>query len=177
MYLSLITDAYTHEVVGYALHDTLDTVGPLKALGMALAKYPEGTLKGLIHHSDRGSQYCCQEYVNKLQQHGILISMTDKGDPYENAIAERVNGILKTEWLYHITLTSQAMARNVVDRVIYLYNNERPHESIGNMTPAAARATSQRLNKRWKNYWRIRRQAAGSIVDDAPSRCVTAVSL
>lgn len=117
MYLSLITDAYTHEVVGYALHDTLDTTGPLKALGMALAKYPVGTLKGLIHHSDRGSQYCCQEYVNKLQQHGILISMTDKGDPYENAIAERVNGILKTEWLYHITLTSQAMARNVVDRV------------------------------------------------------------
>ena len=177
MYLSLITDAYTHEVVGYALHDTLDTTGPLKALGMALAKYPVGTLKGLIHHSDRGSQYCCQEYVNKLQQHGILISMTDKGDPYENAIAERVNGILKTEWLYHITLTSQAMARNVVDRVIYLYNNERPHESIGNMTPAAARATSQQLNKRWKNYWRIRQQAAGSIVDDAPNRCVTAVSL
>ena len=177
MYLSLITDAYTHEVVGYALHDTLDTTGPLKALGMALAKYPVGTLKGLIHHSDRGSQYCCQEYVNKLQQHGILISMTDKGDPYENAIAERENGILKTEWLYHITLTSQAMARNVVDRVIYLYNNERPHESIGNMTPAAARATSQQLNRRWKNYWRIRQQAAGSIVDDAPNRCVTAVSL
>lgn len=92
MYPSLITDAYTHEIVGYAIHYTLDTTGPLKALGMALAKYPVG----FINHSDRvgGGQYCCQEYVNKLQQHGILISMTDKGDPYENAIAERINGIL-----------------------------------------------------------------------------------
>ena len=76
-----------------------------------------------------------------------------------------------------MTLTSQAMARDVVDRVIYLYNNERPHESIGNMTPAAARTTSQQLKKRWKNYWRTRRQAAGGIADDAPSRYAAAVSL
>ena len=101
LYLSLITDAFTHEIVGYAIHDTLNTTGPLRALNMALSNYPEGALKGLIHHSDRGCQYCSQEYIAKLQQHGILISMTEKGDPYENAVAERVNGILKTEWLYY----------------------------------------------------------------------------
>ena len=105
MYLSLITDAFTHEVVGYALHDTLDTEGPLRALTMAISSRPAEALRGLIHHSDRGSQYCSQEYVRRLQNLGILISMTDNGDPYENAIAERVNGILKTEWLYHIKLT------------------------------------------------------------------------
>lgn len=189
MYLSLITDAYTHEIVGYALHDTLDTTGPLKALAMALAKYPAGALKGLIHHSDRGCQYCCQEYVNMLQSHGILISMTDKGDPYENAIAERVNGILKTEWLYQMKLTSQEMARKAIGRIIYLYNNERPHESIGNLTPAAARVTSQQPKKLWKNYWRLRQQAAceeshsselpaaGCFVAAAPDCCAVAVPL
>lgn len=161
LYLSLITDAYTHEIVGYALHDTLDTAGPLKALATALSKYPAGALKGLVHHSDRGCQYCCREYVDMLRRHGILISMTDRGDPYENAVAERVNGILKTEWLYHMKLTSPEMARNVMDRVIHLYNNERPHESIGNLTPAAARTTSKMPRKLWKNYWRLRQQAAG----------------
>lgn len=129
MYLSLITDAYTHEVVGYALHDTLDTTGPLKALGMALAKHPVGTLKGLIHHSDRGSQYCCQEYVNKLQQHGILISMTDKGDPYENAIAERVNGILKTEWLYCVVLKKVYQKKVNAAPATSLINQESQHSA------------------------------------------------
>lgn len=187
MYLSLITDAYTHEIVGYALHDTLDTSGPLKALAMAVAKYPAGALKGLIHHSDRGCQYCCQDYVDMLQMYGIQISMTDKGDPYENAIAERVNGILKTEWLYHMKLTSQERARTAIDRIIHLYNNERPHESIGNLTPAAARMASQQPQKLWKNYWRLRQQAAceespsgelpaaGCIVAAAPGCCVAAV--
>lgn len=165
MYLSLITDAYTHEIVGYALHDTLDTEGPLKALTMAIATRPAETLLGLIHHSDRGCQYCCQEYVRRLQNLGILISMTDHGDPYENAVAERVNGILKTEWLYQIKLSSQEEARQTIDRIIYLYNNVRPHQSVGNMTPAAVRAVSGPVRKLWKNYWQLKRvgqQAAGA---------------
>lgn len=98
LYLSLITDAFTHEIIGWALHDSLDTSGPMRALRMAISRYPKGTLKGLIHHSDRGCQYCSNDYVAELQANGILISMTENGDPYENAIAERVNGILKTEW-------------------------------------------------------------------------------
>ena len=165
LYLSLITDAFTHEIVGYALHDTLDTEGPLRALTMAISSRPAEALRGLIHHSDRGCQYCSQEYVRRLQNLGILISMTDNGDPYENAIAERVNGILKTEWLYHMKLTSHEEARQTIDRIIYLYNNVRPHQSIGNMTPAAARAASGPVQKLWKNYWQLKRlgqQGAGA---------------
>lgn len=164
-YLSLITDAYTHEIVGYALHDTLDTTGPLKALAMALSKYPRGALRGLIHHSDRGCQYCSQEYVNKLKENGILISMTENGDPYENAIAERVNGILKTEWLYQVKLTSYNQAIKTIDKIIYLYNNVRPHESIGNMTPVVFRMGNQPQKKLWKNYWLLRQQVA---VEEGP---------
>jgi transposase InsO family protein len=159
LYLSLVTDAFTHEIVGYALHDSLDTTGPLRALNMALSKYPSGTLRGLIHHSDRGCQYCSLEYVSKLQEQGILISMTENGDPYENAVAERVNGILKTEWLYQMTLESSHQAQMAIDRIVYLYNNVRPHESVGNMTPAASRKASYPPKKLWKNYWRMRRQS------------------
>ena len=153
LYLSLVTDAYTHEIVGYALHDTLDTDGPLRALKMALALYGREGTGGLIHHSDRGCQYCCQEYVNELQAHGIQISMTDKGDPYENAVAERVNGILKTEWLYETSLTSKRMADETVRQIVDIYNNRRPHLSIGMRTPAQARTDAGPFNKLWKNYW------------------------
>ena len=164
LYLSLITDAYTHEIVGYALHNSLDTEGPLRALKMAIANYGSCGLKGLIHHSDRGCQYCCQDYVNVLRQHGIKISMTDNGDPYENAIAERANGILKTEWLYHVRLSSRSMAAGFITKIIRIYNDERPHMSIGMMTPAQARSQAGELKKCWKNYWALnhpRQQAAG----------------
>ena len=168
MYLSLITDAYTHEIVGYALHHSLDTEGPLKALRMALSSFPVSSLKGMIHHSDRGCQYCCQDYVRVLQEHGILISMTDNGDPYENAIAERVNGILKTEWLYHMTLNTAQQACETIDRIIYLYNNVRPHQSIGYMTPTEARGSSGELNKLWKNYWKIRHDQQQPVGEESP---------
>ena len=159
LYLSLVTDAYTHEIVGYALHDTLDTDGPLRALKMALALYGEYGLKGLIHHSDRGCQYCCQDYVNELMARGIRISMTDNGDPYENAVAERVNGILKAEWLYEMTLTSKRMANETIDRIIRLYNTQRPHLSIGMKTPVQARHSNEPLPKLWKNYWLLKSAA------------------
>ena len=156
LYLSLVTDAYTHEIVGYALHDTLDTDGPLKALRMALTEYGCDGVKGLIHHSDRGCQYCCQDYVNELKAYGIQISMTDHGDPYENAVAERVNGILKTEWLYHTKLTSRRMANETIRHIVQVYNNERPHLSIDMRTPSQARAEVGPLNKLWKNYWALK---------------------
>lgn len=168
LYLSLITDAYTHEIVGYALHESLDTEGPLRALRMALSKIEARTAKGLVHHSDRGCQYCCRDYVRVLQSYGISISMTDNGDPYENAIAERVNGILKTEWLYGMKLSSVAQAKEAVDKIVRLYNTVRPHESIGNKTPSAARMSEEPLRKLWKNYWREknRQQQAG---EEGPS--------
>ena len=163
-YLSLITDAYTHEIVGWALHDSLDTQGPLRALKMAIADYGGYGLKGLIHHSDRGCQYCSQEYVNELKQYDIQISMTEKGDPYENAIAERVNGIIKAEWLSQIRLTSLAAARETICRIVRCYNYKRPHMSIGMLTPAQARTHCGEIKKTWKNYCALRkdrRQTAG----------------
>ena len=169
MYLSLITDAYTHEIMGYALHDTLDTEGPLRALAMAIASRPAESLRGLIHHSDRGCQYCCQEYVRRLQSRGILISMTDNGDPYENAVAERVNGILKTEWLYHMRLSSPKQARETIDRIIHLYNTVRPHQSVGNLTPAAVRNSSSPVRRLWKNYWQIKRMGQQPAGEESPS--------
>ena len=96
-YLSLITDAYSKKIMGYELLENLSTAGPLKALELALKnrKYKHE----LIHHSDRGLQYCSSEYIKKLRENNIQISMTENGDPYENAIAERINGILKYEFL------------------------------------------------------------------------------
>ena len=154
-YLSLITDAYTHEIVGWALHESLDTEGPLRALKMAIANFGSYGLKGLIHHSDRGCQYCSQAYVNELKQYGIRISMTEKGDPYENAIAERVNGIIKTEWLYQLKLTSLDMAQSTLSRIVWSYNEQRPHMSVGMLTPSQARFHSREMKKCWKNYWAL----------------------
>ena len=102
-YLSIVTDAYSHKIIGYCLHPTLHSDGPVNALLLAAKSKRQVTL---IHHSDRGSQYCCAEYVRILNQYEIKISMTEKGDPYENAIAERVNGILKGEFFLAKTFAS-----------------------------------------------------------------------
>ena len=100
-YLALITDAYSKRIVGYDLNTTLERDGALRALRMAIDQTPQQKRQGLIHHSDRGCQYCSKEYVKLLTDNGIRISMTEKGDPYENAVAERGNGILKLS-LIHI---------------------------------------------------------------------------
>ena len=167
-YLSLITDAYTHEIVGWALHNTLDTEGPLRALKMAIAGYGGYGLKGLIHHSDRGCQYCSQDYVNVLKQYDIRISMTDKGDPYENAIAERVNGIIKTEWLYQMRLTSLESARETIGEIVRVYNEQRPHLSVGMLTPMQARFQSGEMKKLWKNYWALRQDRQQPAGEEGP---------
>ena len=103
-YLSLITDAYSHKIVGWSVGPTLETVYPLNALRMALATIDDVTASRLIHHSDRGCQYCSNEYVSELKKYHVSISMTQSGDPLENAIAERANGILKVEWLYKMKI-------------------------------------------------------------------------
>ena len=189
-YLSLVTDAYTHEIVGWALHDSLDTEGPLRALKMAIAQYGGYGLNGLIHHSDRGCQYCSQEYVNMLKQYDIQISMTDKGDPYENAIAERVNGIIKNEWLNQLRLASLDMARGTIKDIVGIYNEKRPHMSLGMMTPMQARFQAGEMKKLWKNYWALKQNrqqpageegpcpeppAAGRVVTAAPDYRAAAV--
>jgi transposase InsO family protein len=158
-YLSLITDAYSHKIVGWNLSRTLRSPGALAALKMALGSL-SGKQPELVHHSDRGSQYCCRDYVNLLNRRNIRVSMTENGDPLENAIAERVNGILKTEWIYSCKPDSWQDMVAFVGRIIDLYNNQRPHQSIGYMTPAHVHQTGLKTERMWKNYYQGRNTLA-----------------
>jgi putative transposase len=147
-YLSLITDAYSKLIVGYCLHPTLEAAGSLIALEMAILTRRKSTV--LIHHSDRGVQYCCNDYVKLLSTNKILISMTNKGDPYENAIAERVNGILKNEFNLNKSHENRDIALNQVKESIKLYNEKRPHLSNNFLTPIKAHQQTGILEKKWK---------------------------
>jgi len=134
MYLSLVTDAYSRKIVGYCIHDSLETIGCLKALRMALAQLPKGACP--FHHSDRGSQYCCVDYVAELERHGCPISMTEANHCYENAKAERVNGILKGEYGLDETFRTKAQAVAAAVQAIALYNDRRLHTALGYRTPS-----------------------------------------
>ena len=133
-YLSLVTDAYSRKIVGHYLSKDLKASGCIIALNKALSEriYPENTL---IHHSDRGTQYCCDDYVSMLKQKQISISMTQTGSPYDNAIAERVNGILKIEFDLYKTFSSYDQASRAVEHAIFKYNNLRLHASCNYKTP------------------------------------------
>ena len=152
VYLFLITDAYSRKIIGFKTADTLEAKHAVEALQMAL-KGIDSTATGLIHHSDRGIQYCCHEYVNVLNARNIRISMTDNGDPLENAIAERVNGILKVEWIYDQQLKNLAQAQEYIQLIIPIYNTQRPHTSIEMLTPQQAHQRVGELQRKWKNYY------------------------
>ena len=174
-YLSLVTDAYSHKIVGWALGPTLETRYPLKALLMALGTIPLEHAHALIHHSDRGSQYCSHEYVGVLKKLNIGVSMTQSGDPLENAVAERANGILKTEWLYKMKFATRKECQAELERIIPFYNGERPHMSIGMQTPNEAHGQEGPQKRCWKTP-RERREAGkkisleegGPVVGDNP---------
>lgn len=151
IYLSLITDAFSRKIVGWNLSRDLSSKNALKALWMTLTTSPKDV--SLIHHSDRGIQYCSNAYVKELEKHNILISMTQTGDPLENAIAERINGILKTEWIDSKYLKTWEEAQSYVKHVIDLYNNERPHQSISYLTPEEVHRTGVLTERKWKNYY------------------------
>jgi putative transposase len=158
LYISLITDAYSRKIVGYHVAETMEAIQSVQALQMALAAPERDAVPlQLPHHSDRGIQYCSGKYVKLLQDNGIMISMTENGDPLENAIAERVNGIIKEEYLNHYQTGSLAEAKKQLHKAINLYNNDRPHMSIGNLTPNKLhnnqKTNTQRL---WKNYFKKR---------------------
>jgi transposase InsO family protein len=148
VYLSLVTDAYSRKIVGWCLWPDLTSEGALNALRMAIST--EGVKQGLIHHSDRGIQYCCNDYVNYLKGSDINISMTENGDPYENPLAERVNGILKDEYQLDETFTDYHSALEATKAAVYKYNNKRPHSSVDKMFPAEAHLQSGPLKKHWK---------------------------
>ena len=132
-YLALITDMYSRKIVGYDISDSLELTGCLRALKQAFRKARPD--KGLIHHSDRGVQYCSHQYVNELKKRKFKISMTEENHCYENAIAERVNGILKDEFYLDQCFFSTANAKKATKNAIEIYNNKRLHLSLGYKTP------------------------------------------
>jgi len=134
LYMALITDKYSRKIVGWHVGDTLEAVGCVRALEHALLELPEGSRP--IHHSDQGSQYCCHEYVNRLQEHELPISMTEMNHCAENALAERMNGILKQEYGLGVEFGTKAAAHKAAQQGIKLYNNRRPHNSLMKRTPA-----------------------------------------
>jgi len=135
LYLALITDMFSRYIVGYDVSSSLAVEGALRALEMAIRQAP-GALESLIHHSDHGVQYTASAYRERLTQAGMRSSMGAVGNAYDNALAERVNGILKTEYLLDSLFPSKSQAIETVAQAVHLYNFERPHLSLGYATPA-----------------------------------------
>ena len=133
VYLALVTDLFSRKIVGFDVSDSLSVEGALRACKMAIK--PVTQPDALIHHSDRGVQYCCHAYTQLLHSRGVQLSMTQNGDVYQNAVAERVNGILKIEFLLNHTFGSIQQATVNAKQSISIYNNERPHLSLGYQTP------------------------------------------
>jgi putative transposase len=149
-YLSLVTDAYSRKIVGHCLHPTLKKEGPITALKIALSSLSGKPEAALIHHSDRGLQYCCTDYITLLDSKKMAISMTERGDPYENALAERVNGILKDEFLLDGEFDNFEQALVAVNNAINTYNSLRPHASCNYQTPDQTHQQQGLLPMRWK---------------------------
>jgi transposase InsO family protein len=138
LYAALITDAVSRKIVGGHIGDSLEAEGCLLALEQALGELPPG--RQPIHHSDRGCQYCCHAYVERLQARGLPISMTQVMHCYENALAERVNGILKQEYGMDGRFRTKAQARAAFHQAVWLYNHRRPHLGLGYRFPADVHA-------------------------------------
>ena len=134
MFLSLLTDKMSRHIVGYHCGDSLESIGCQQALEMALKQLRPGEQP--IHHSDRGVQYCCHEYVNRIATAGLAMSMTETDHCAENALAERMNGILKSEYGLDQRFKTKVQVREAVDQAIHLYGTRRPHSSLDNRFPA-----------------------------------------
>ena len=149
-YLSLITDACSRKIMGWSFRSDMEAQGCIDALEMAFKNriYNEP----LIHHSDRGSQYCSKNYVGVLIKNNVAISMTENGDPYENALAERMNGIIKAEFNLYNSQVGFEQTKLLIQKSINAYNQLRPHGSCDNLTPDQAHLQAEQLPKRWKNY-------------------------
>ena len=152
-YLILITDAYSRKVVGYNFGRNMYTAFCLKALRNALTNrlFPN---RILMHHSDRGLQYCSKKYIEVLENHKIQISMTENGDPLENPLAERMNGIFKDNFALDVDFESFEKAKTQIDQAIEYYNNRLPHSSVDMLTPNEAHYKTGDLKKHWKWYWK-----------------------
>ena len=151
-YLSLVTDYYTKEIIGWCVGETLEAKFAIEALEMALGRLGGRRDVDLIHHSDRGVQYASYAYTDILRKHNIKISMTECGDPKDNAVAERVNGIVKNELLQGMSFFSIQEVRKALKAAIDFYNNERPHMSLDWRTPTEAALCTGELKKKWTSY-------------------------
>jgi transposase InsO family protein len=167
LYISLITDAYSRRIMGYEVAQSLEAVHCCHALEMALQTINKQIGKDLIHHSDRGLQYCSNEYTKLLDSFDITISMTENSNPLENAIAERVNGILKQEYLNHQPVTTIHQARSVLETAVFLYNYKRPHSSCDMLFPQQAHQKHGSIKRRWKNYYR-KKEESTTLVNENP---------
>ena len=136
VYLALLTDVYSRFIVGYDLSSSLAAEGSLRALNCAIDQAANNNLTGLIHHSDHGVQYTAWPYHDRLVSAGIRPSMGEVGNCYENALAERINGILKCEYGLDDLFVNLQQAQIAVQEAIWLYNYERPHSSLGYCKPA-----------------------------------------
>ncbi len=158
LYLFLITDAYSKKILGYRLAKNLDSIHAVNSLQDAIKNRCQ-PIQGLIHHSDRGIQYCSKEYTDLLRDNEIEISMTENGDPLENPIAERINGILKDEYLNIKSNNHNNIDIRQVSYAIEKYNTLRPlrpHLSCQMLTPEQAHQGNGQLKKLWKNYYKKR---------------------
>jgi len=155
LYLFLISDAYSKKILGYRLAKNLDSTHAVNSLQDAIKNACQPIL-GLIHHSDRGIQYCSKEYIDLLNKHGIAISMTENGDPLENPIAERINGIIKDEYLNDKSNNQSKLDTKQLCYAIEKYNRLRPHLSCEMLTPEAAHRGHGNLKRMWKNYYKKR---------------------
>lgn len=155
LYLFLVTDMYSRKVVGYAVGQTLEARWAVEALEMAIADQGPDSLKGLIHHSDRGIQYCCGDYIELLSRYNIQPSMTQNSDALENPIAERINLTLKDEFMenYKEGYVNKAQALIEIPINIEFYNQVRPHSSVERLTPNQAHTKTGPLERKWKNYY------------------------
>lgn len=151
-YLSLVLDAYTEEIVGWGVGPTLETCYPIEALKMAMKRIEGRNDIELIHHSDRGCQYASSEYIRLLEGKNIRISMTESGNPKDNAQAERINNTIKNELLKDMRFNCIEDVMAAVSNAVDFYNNERPHMSIDMMTPAQAAMHDGEIAKRWFSY-------------------------
>lgn len=154
-YLSLITDAYSRKIVGFYLSEDMTAKSCCEALKMAINQKPPQA--ATIHHCDRGIQYCSDVYTKMLKDNKMPISMTKNGDPYENAIAERVNGILKTELLPPM-FSDVTMARREIARAVLIYNHHRLHASLDMMTPNQVHTQKGELKKHWKSRYATKKE-------------------
>lgn len=153
-YLSLVTDMYSRKIVGHCVYEDLSVQGCLIALKEALKGVKKEGIKNLVHHSDRGVQYCCHAYTRLLDKNSIKISMTQSGDPLENPIAERVNRTIKEEFTTdkQINFSNIEIAKKEIRKFIDFYNAERPHRSTNWLTPDSAHLQTGEIKRVWKSY-------------------------